>query len=545
MLTAARRIGPAGFKPLKERVPMRKVLLVAGAAALASVPALAQEKGTVELGGFGRFTSYDETFDVARKRQNSYGGGGRLGYFFSPRFSLELDGSFNATDLESYFAGQLSSPIRYWPFHLRGLYHAPLGSGFNLLLGGGPVLNHYGKSSNTSVKTINGQDFGVGGLVALRYRVTESWSIRADGTIDFMPSPRNGSQDILDLGPTNPDEVSKNIHLGAQLGLGLYPNARCTKRLDAIDLLPNSATVTTGQSVQFNVTGRLCDGSSTTPQVTYAVTPSGTIGASGVFSSTTPGSFRVIARTLNGRLADTSTVTVNAPPPPPPPPPPPTLSRIAIAPRTSALKPGESVTYAITGTWSDGNTRAMRADECSLSADGSPTASGWTYSWSRSGDYTVTATCLGQSDRASAAVRGLTAVLRAMFGPNQYSAASRIDRMSLDSVAGVMQADPTLRVYIDGHTDWRNSTRYNGWLGERRAEFIQRQLVRRGIARERLFARSFGECRPAADNSTEEGMAQNRRVELNQVETPTPEPGNATCQDLGPPGASRIGRRGE
>jgi outer membrane protein OmpA-like peptidoglycan-associated protein len=253
----------------------------------------------------------------------------------------------------------------------------------------------------------------------------------------------------------------------------------------------------------------------------------------------------VIARTLNGRLADTSTVTVNAPPPPPPPPPPPTLSRIAISPRTSSLKLGESVTYSVTGTWSDGNSRAMRADECTLSADGGPTASGWTYSWSRSGDYTVTATCLGQSDRASASVRGLTVVLRAMFGTNQYSAASRIDRMSLDSVVAVMQADPSLRVYIDGHTDWRNSTRYNAWLAERRAEFIQRQLVRRGVARERLFVRSFGECSPAADNSTEDGMTQNRRVELRQVETATPEPANATCQDQGPGGASRIGRPGE
>lgn len=106
---------------------MRRILLLAGALATYAVPTLAQEKGTIEIGGFGRFTKYDGSFSTSNKSENSFGGGGRLGYFFSPKFSLELDGSFNATDLENYFVGQVSSPIRYWPFHLRGLFHAPLG----------------------------------------------------------------------------------------------------------------------------------------------------------------------------------------------------------------------------------------------------------------------------------------------------------------------------------------------------------------------------------------------------------------------------------
>lgn len=522
---------------------MRSYLLLAGALALPVVPLHAQEKGTWELGGFGRYTDYDGSFDVARKRANSYGGGGRIGYFFSPRFSLEADGSFNATDLKDYFVGQLSSPIRYWPFHLRGLYHAPLGSSFNFLIGGGAVVNHYGKSSNTAVKTINGQDFGVGGLVGLRYRVNEWLSLRGDGTLDYMPSPRNGSDEILALGTTNQTDPSKNVHIGAQLGLSIWPNSRCTSRLDAIDLLPNSATVNTGQTVQFTVTGRLCDGSSTTPQVTYSVMPSGTIGPNGVFSSNTPGTFRVIARTLNGRLADTSTVTVNAPPPPPPPPAP-TLSRIELTPKTSTLRPMESVTYSVQGTWSDGNSRAMRADECSLSADGSPSVSGWTYAWNQGGTYTVRATCMGQSDQATATVRGANVTLRALFETNRYSAAQRIERMTLDSVATVMKADLSLRVYIDGHTDWRNNIEYNEWLGRRRAEFIQGQLARRGVDRARLIVRTFGECQPIADNNTDEGMAQNRRVEVTVIGTATPEPGNARCADQGPAGVSRIGRPG-
>lgn len=523
---------------------MRKILLLAGALGMYALPAMAQEKGTVELGGFGRFTSYDGSFSTARKKENSYGAGGRFGYFVSPKFLLEADGSFNATDLENYFTGQLSAPIRYMPFHLRGLYHAPMGNKWNFLIGGGPVLNHYGKSSNATVKTITGNDFGIGGLVGLRYKVNNWLSLRGDGTLDFMPSPRNGSDAIQALGVSpSVGDPSKNTHLGAQLGLSIYPNSKCTKRLDGIDLMPNTASVQTGQAVNFNVTGKLCDGSSTTPQVTYAVMPSGTIGSNGVFSSNTPGTYRVIARTLTGKYADTSTVTVSAPPPPPPPPAP-KLSRIEISPKTANLKLGESASYTVNGTWSDGNSRAMRADECSIATEGSPTASAWSYSWSRSGDYAVTATCMGVSDKATASVRGLSVVLRAMFGTNKYSDASSVDKMSLDQVAENMKADPTIKVYVDGHTDWRNSVKYNAWLSQKRAEFIQRQLVKRGIDKARTTVRAFGECKPAADNSTAEGMAQNRRVEVNQIETATPEAA-ATCAETGPKGASKIGTKGE
>jgi outer membrane protein OmpA-like peptidoglycan-associated protein len=522
---------------------MRNAFLLAGALGLFGLPAIAQEKGTFEFGGFGRYTKYDGSFAIGSKSENSFGAGGRIGYFLSPKFSLEVDGSFNATDLDNfYFTAQESSPIRYWPFHLRGLYHAPLGSKWNLLVGGGPVWNHWGTSSNSIVKTVDGDDFGLGGLIGLRYKVSNWLSLRADGTADFITSPRNGSDEVRARG-INPavEDPSSNIHLGGQVGLSIYPNSRCTKRLDGIDLTPNTASVQTGQTVTFNVSGRLCDGSSTTPQVTYAVTPSGTIGANGAFSSGTAGTYRVVARTLNGRFADTSTVTVTAPPPPPPPP---RLTRIEIAPKSSNLKLNESATYTITGYWSDGNSRAMRPDECTISADGNPTTSGTTYTWSRSGDYTVTATCNGVSDRATATIRGLSVVLRAMFLPNRYSDAASVDQMSLDQVAENMKADPSIRVYIDGHTDWRNTVRYNAWLSQRRAEFIQRELVKRGVPAERMTVRAFGECKPAADNGTEEGMAQNRRVELNQIETASPEAAS-TCAESGPPGSSRIGRKGD
>ena len=409
------------------------------------------------------------------------------------------------------------------------------------------MVNHYGKSNATVPNpTIFGNDIGAAGLAGLRYKVNSWLSLRADGTIDYMPSPRNAKPEVLSQGTgvTFTTIPSSNTHLGAQLGLSIFPNGKCTKRLDAIDLTPPTASVRTGQAVSFSTTGRLCDGSSTSPQVTYS-SSGGSISPAGQFMSNQPGTFTVISKTLNGKLADTSTVTVTAPPPPPPPPPAPRLSRIDLTPKSAALKLGESQAYTVTGFWSDGTSKALGASDCSLAAEGNPTASGWTYSWSRSGDYGVTATCSGVSDRASASVRGLSVLLRAMFGTNKYTAASSVDRMSLDQVAANMKTDASIKVYIDGHTDYRNSVKYNNWLSGKRAEFISRELVKRGVAKDRLISRAFGECKPAADNGTDEGMAQNRRVEVNQVETSTPEPAANDCADTGPKGASKIGRPGD
>src|SRR5688500_7265632 len=137
---------------------MRRVLLVAGALSLVGLPILAQEKGTWEFGGFARFTKYDGSFSTARRSENSYGGGARIGYFVSRKLALEADGSFNASDLENYLVGQQSAPVRYWPFHLRGVFNAPLGNNAQFLLGAGPVLNYYANSNNPAVKTIHGTD---------------------------------------------------------------------------------------------------------------------------------------------------------------------------------------------------------------------------------------------------------------------------------------------------------------------------------------------------------------------------------------------------
>ena len=70
------------------------------------------------------------------------------------------------------------------------------------------------------------------------------------------------------------------------------------------------------------------------------------------------------------------------------------------------------------------------------------------------------------------------------------------------------------RIVLEGHTDSIGSDAYNQRLSERRAQSVVNYLAKGGIARSRLDPIGFGEDEPVASNDTEEGRAQNRRVEL-------------------------------
>lgn len=72
--------------------------------------------------------------------------------------------------------------------------------------------------------------------------------------------------------------------------------------------------------------------------------------------------------------------------------------------------------------------------------------------------------------------------------------------------------DTTMRV--TGHTDNTGSEQYNLQLSEKRAQSVANSLMSFGVAGERLYVQGSGESMPIADNSSPEGRASNRRVEL-------------------------------
>jgi outer membrane protein OmpA-like peptidoglycan-associated protein len=86
---------------------------------------------------------------------------------------------------------------------------------------------------------------------------------------------------------------------------------------------------------------------------------------------------------------------------------------------------------------------------------------------------------------------------------------------TLDQIAATMKEHPELTlVEIQGHTAKANQPKRTRRLSQDRAEAVRRYLVKQGVDEERLLAKGYGEDRPVADNETEEGRSQNRRVEF-------------------------------
>ncbi len=96
-------------------------------------------------------------------------------------------------------------------------------------------------------------------------------------------------------------------------------------------------------------------------------------------------------------------------------------------------------------------------------------------------------------------------------------------RPILDEAAEVLKENRNVHISVEGHTDYIGTDEYNEKLSVRRAETVFRYLVNRGIAPERMSAIGYGRSRPVADNSTESGRAQNRRVELRVLGAPPAE----------------------
>lgn len=85
---------------------------------------------------------------------------------------------------------------------------------------------------------------------------------------------------------------------------------------------------------------------------------------------------------------------------------------------------------------------------------------------------------------------------------------------NLDKLVTILNKYPDTNIEIIGHTDSIGSESYNQALSERRANAVVSYLQNHGISSSRLTAIGKGETDPIATNSTDEGRAQNRRVEF-------------------------------
>jgi OOP family OmpA-OmpF porin len=86
---------------------------------------------------------------------------------------------------------------------------------------------------------------------------------------------------------------------------------------------------------------------------------------------------------------------------------------------------------------------------------------------------------------------------------------------AVGEIAKLLKSDPTMKVFIVGHTDSVAALDLNLKLSQARAAAVVQSLVAdHGIAAARLIGRGVGPLAPVSNNDTEDGRARNRRVEL-------------------------------
>ena len=99
------------------------------------------------------------------------------------------------------------------------------------------------------------------------------------------------------------------------------------------------------------------------------------------------------------------------------------------------------------------------------------------------------------------------------FDVNSYAIKPQL-RGVLDPFAASLRDDPQARILIVGHTDSSGNDAINNPLSVERAQSVRDYLAARGVPVSRVETAGRGKNEPVADNATEAGRAQNRRVEI-------------------------------
>ncbi len=171
------------------------------AALLLAAPVVAQQPGTLILGGFGQYTMFDDNLSL----KDAFGYGGRIGAFISPNAFLEAEGSYTAPDWDG--GAPLNRDVKYGPISARLMFAFPFmaGSGFNagFQVGGGAVLSSYrigsGYTYNYGAEGALGFTAAFGGFTALRLQALVDYmptsepdatmNFRFQAGLDFWPDP--------------------------------------------------------------------------------------------------------------------------------------------------------------------------------------------------------------------------------------------------------------------------------------------------------------------------------------------------------------------
>ena len=109
---------------------------------------------------------------------------------------------------------------------------------------------------------------------------------------------------------------------------------------------------------------------------------------------------------------------------------------------------------------------------------------------------------------------GLTVRLKNIYFDFDKTTLKSESFIELNKVVDFLKRNPTVSIEISGHTDSKGSDTYNQTLSQGRSQAVVDYLISQGIDASRLEAHGYGESKPIDSNDTEEGRANNRRVEF-------------------------------
>lgn len=489
-----------------------------------SGPAAAQQrKYLVEVGAAGAYQSFDKLLGLG----GAVGGIGRVGVWLPLHFSVEVEGLFVSPKTD---VGDVSVKVK--SFGVSALYNVPVGASNSVFLRGGLGSTKYGSECPTNASSVPcGSSTALMGGVGLRVGITPTIMIRGDGIL-----LRNKSGGRPDLTPPLPARTI--VNLGASLGLSVMLGSRPILDADGDGVLDNRDRCTdtpTGASVD----GRGCPSDGDSDGVPDGVDrcPTTVSGAAvddrgcskDSDGDNIPDGLDRCPDTPAGVLVDPRGCPKDSDADQIPD----GLDRCSETPRGATVdalgcpgdEDGDGVLDGLdrcprtpTGTAVSPNGCTQGQAPAARPSAGQPPPRTQPDTLGRPlqrPNVTVPSQARAKPSAAGPAP-GAGIIPGVAFAPGTARLQSS-SYVALDSVAGLLRAHPDARIEIGAHTDNGGAAADNLRITALQAEAVRDYLVVQGVSYQQLVARGYGSSVPRTPDTTPNGRAANRRVEIRPV----------------------------